>query len=544
MLRPLAGVFDIGDGSGRDRAMQALPRAVPGDDVQIADGGAVVVAARGGVSSTDGVICAIDGGVYNAGELALELGLNPSSSPETVLAAGFCRWGVELAPRLRGEFVALIWDRRRERGLLIPDPLGIGGLFVRGEGQRLWFGSEVRNVLPLLRSRPAPDPVALSHWLAQRSAPGGATLYEGIWRPPLGHLIELRPDGWAAHPYWQLKPEEPLRLPRDELVEELRTALMRAVQRRVTPGAPTGVLMSGGLDSTSVAALAHEVAEDGAVAFSATFPDYPHIDESVWVDEIESATGIPTVRHPARGPGLLASGLEYMLQWSLPLHAWSEAWIQPLLRGAPERGVSVLLDGDGGDEMFGSRYYLIADLMLRGRFLSAARFARGLPEFGGRAPRKVFANLLWHYGVQGVPPASVEALWERLMRRGGAEPWWASKRCARLLRSGGSPSWRDGGSPRWWAFCSYTLTEGPHAFGLLDHVRRRAGQAGLEARHPLYDLDLLDLMLKIPPELCSEGNLTQAPFPGGDEGSQSRRGATAPRQERLRSGHDGGSDRP
>jgi asparagine synthase (glutamine-hydrolysing) len=508
MLRPFAGVLDLGDGGGRDRAMQALPRAGLGDDVQITDAGTLVVAAPDSPGGQGDVICIIDGGVYNSEELAAELGLERSEQPETVLAAGYRRWGGALASRLRGEFAALIWDRRHARGLLLPDQLGVRSIFLRSEGRRLWFGTEVRNVLACLPSRPAPDPVAISHWLARTSSPDGATVYEGISGLPWGHLVELNSDGWAVQRYWQPEFQEPLQMSRGELVEEIQESLCQAVDRRLDPVGPTGVLMSGGLDSTSVAALAHYLAPDGAVAFASTFPNYPHINEVAWLDAVESHVDLPTVRYAAQGPGIIASGLEHLLHWDLPPHAWGDPWFQPLLRGARERGLTTILGGEGGDELFGSRFYLGADLMHRGRLVSAARFLRGLPEFGSRASKRSFAELFWRFGVGGLPSATITAAWQRTPW-GDSAPWWASKRCANMLRAGAPPSWQDAVGPRWWAFCTHSLTDAPHASGLLDQVRRRAEQVGLEARQPLYDVDLIDLMLRVPPEACSVGDLSR-----------------------------------
>ena len=205
----------------------------------------------------------------------------------------------------------------------------------------------------MLPTRPAPDPVAVSRWLTARPAPGGATLYAGVACLGPGRLLELGPRGAAERHYWQPTYREPAALDGDQLDRRVRATLELAVARRTTPGAPTGVLMSGGLDSTSIAVLAHEAA-DGAISFSALFPDHPAIDESLWIDALTAATGLPNVGLAAGRGGILAGGLEYLDRWQLPLHAWSEAWVQPLLREAAALGVEAMLSGEGGDELFGS----------------------------------------------------------------------------------------------------------------------------------------------------------------------------------------------
>jgi asparagine synthase (glutamine-hydrolysing) len=414
-----------------------------------------------------------------------------------------------MAPRLRGEFTLLAWDRGGRRGLLVPDQIGVRRIVFRRDGRRLWFGSEIRELLAILPSRPGPDPAAVANWLTARPAPEGATLYQGISCLGPGQMLELGLDGCRVVRYWRPRYEGETELRGEELVAEIRRRLEVAVERRMTPGAPVGVMMSGGLDSTSVAALALRAGGGGARAYSATFPDYPAVDESPWVDAFQAATDIPSVRLAARGEGIIAGGVEYLDRWELPLHAWSEAWAQPLLRRAAGDGVEAILSGEGGDELFGSRFALTADLLRGGRPLAAARFARGLPEAGGRAPRRVLAYVLWEYGLKGLPPARLEAGWRRLGLGRGGVPDWAGEAMVRQLRRNREPSWRALEGPRWWALLTDALTAGVHGYGLLDHVRRRAEQSGLEARHPLLDLDLFELMLRVPPAACSEGTLTR-----------------------------------
>jgi asparagine synthase (glutamine-hydrolysing) len=457
----------------------------------------------------DDIAWHLDGAIYNLGALAEELELSDPTPLAAVIARGYRRWGRDLAPRLRGEFTLLVWDRRAGRGLLIPDQIGVRRPVFRREGSRLWFASEIAPLLELLPTRPAPNPAAVANWLTARPAPEGETLYRGIESMGPGQLLELGAGAAVTWRYWRPRYEEPLQLGDDALTSRIRATLEAAVSRRATPGAPLGVLMSGGLDSTSVAGLAKLAGADEVLACSVVFPAHPEIDESAWIDVMKSEAGISGPRLAAAGRGLLAGGLEYLNRWQLPSHAWNEAWTQPLLREAAARGATAMLDGEGGDELFGSRLLLIADLIRGGHPLAAARFARGLPEAGGRASRRVLAKVLWEYGLKGVPTKAMARAWQALPGVGAAAPGWASEEMARLLRSGEGPSWRSDEGPRWWALLTHALTEGVHGFGLLDHMRRRSEQAGLESRHPLFDLELLELMLRVPPARCSAGRLTR-----------------------------------
>jgi asparagine synthase (glutamine-hydrolysing) len=510
VILTIAGAFDP-----RGPSRPPLERALGPEAEPLVDGGPLIAAcapapprARWG-----GTVCAVDGALHDAGELGAELGLPPDAPQEQVLCAGWARWRSGLLARVRGEFALLLWDEERREGLLARDHFGVRSLALHSSGGRLLFASDVRELLALLASRPVPNRAALGHWLSRTRPPHGSTLYEGITYLEPGHAIHLGPAGTRVERYWAPRYEGVTVMPREELLDAVREGLRRSVARRSTPDRPTGVLMSGGLDSTSVAALAHDVSEQGAYACQASFPDYPLIDESAWMDDLTRHVGLPGVRLTARPRGMVASGLEYLREWSLPLSSWNEAWTQPLLRHARDAGVTAMLSGEGGDELFGSRLLLTADRLRSGRLVGAVRHAHGLPEAGGRAPRPVLRDVMWRFGLQGAAPWWMHAAWQRATRSRQSLPWWLDRGCAELVHA--SPQerpWQRTRAPRWWAFLSWALSDGVHGFGLLDHVRRRSHQAGLEAHHPLFDLDLFELLMRTEPEIHSEGNLTRPVF--------------------------------
>ena len=105
-----------------------------------------------------------------------------AGADEELLGAGYRRWGRGLLERLRGDFALILWDPARGEGLIARDQLGVRPLFLHEFAGGLHFASEIRDLLALLPSRPAPDPAGVSHWIALSTRPGNETLYAGISR--------------------------------------------------------------------------------------------------------------------------------------------------------------------------------------------------------------------------------------------------------------------------------------------------------------------------------------------------------------------------
>src|SRR5436305_621888 len=140
-------------------------------------------------------------------------------------------------------------DRRR--------PAGGGSAYGHDGGAAVRLAGEVSHLLALLPRRPAPDPAGVAHWILARRRGGAGTLYEGVRRLRAGSLLTLSArDGARSRRYWAPSYREPRELGEPERSGALGGAIERAVERRLAKAAPTAVLLSGGLDSATVAAAA------------------------------------------------------------------------------------------------------------------------------------------------------------------------------------------------------------------------------------------------------------------------------------------------
>jgi asparagine synthase (glutamine-hydrolysing) len=494
MTRWLAGVFDPSARTDSSRMTRALePHAAT-----LAELGPLQVAYSGEPNHERAPLCLLDGFLDNAAELAAELDRH-GATDEQLLAAGWRRWGRELPTRMRGDFALLVWDEEHGEGLLARDQIGVRSLFLHDASGALYFASEIRHLLALLPRRPAPDPVSVAHWITMSNRPGSATLYQGVRRLDPGTALALDRDGTRELRYWAPRFSEPLSESEPQLSEHVRASLQHAVARKLSRDGLTGVLMSGGLDSSSVAALAVAEAPGRVRAQAAVFPEHPAVDESDLIALLRDRLHLPGITAEVRAGGLLASALESLEEWQLPLRSWGDFWALPLLRAATASGVQVTLGGDGGDELFGARAHLLADRLRAGHPLQSVALARELPGAGDRPARRDVARMVAEVAVKGALPYRLHRALSRPFARREVPSWLRPEIAHELLCSADPLAWKRFAGPRWWAEVAHGLTRGVEEIGVFEHQRRRAASAGLEARHPLFDLDLVELSLRLPP---------------------------------------------
>jgi asparagine synthase (glutamine-hydrolysing) len=453
--------------------------------------------------------CLLDGEIYNLEQIARLAGVPPHPAPEATLAAAYEQLGEKLVAALRGEFALLLWDARARTGLLARDQLGAGNVFVHSGTGRLLFASEVRALLGALPRTPAPDRQAVVHWLADGTVPADKTMYESVVTLPPASVLRLRDGRWAATRYWTPRYFEPRRLDAEAAAADLRRAIAAAVGRRLHGRRTAGVLVSGGLDSGSVFAVASGLAAAGEAslrAYSAVFPGYKSLDEGRLARLQVDHHGLPSLELPVDHGSALRAGLRYLDRWGVPLPVPGHFVWEPLLERAARDGAECMLDGEGGDELFGAAVFLLADRLRGGRVGEAFRLARDVPGAGPSPSRRFLLSLLYHHGIAAF---LAPALTRRTVGR-AAVPRWLRRADARLFARSWDPQpWRGLEGPRWWAQLAHAVTRGPDLIGFWDYYQRRGRAAGIPAHHPFLDLDLIELVLRLPPQHGFDPNLSR-----------------------------------
>jgi asparagine synthase (glutamine-hydrolysing) len=400
-----------------------------------------------------------------------------------------------VARRGRGEYWGLLWCRPRRAGMIVTDQLGASGPYLARDGGDTVVGTEVRDVLSVLRRRPDVDELAAAHWLSSTIPPPGTTLHAGVRRLPPGHWQPL-PAGEPSA-YWEPVHRPARRLGAAEAATEVAAALEQAVSRRLAATPRAGLLLSGGLDSGAIAA----VAGPRVRAYSVTFPGRES-DEAAAIDEVVESLGLPARRLEARGGSAIAGALPYLRAWREPPPSPNLFFWSPLLARAAGDGVSSVLDGEGGDQLFALPAFLLADRLAAGRLPALWRLVRRWPGGGERPTAGQARFRVERFAVRGALPAAAHVAHRRI--RGGPAPLPGLRPAlARAWRETEESefAWKRRGGPRWWAWVAEQVTRGAGPVLALEQCRRRAGLAGLAASHPLADVDLVELVLGIDPEL-------------------------------------------
>ena len=473
--------------SERREAREQLRRTFPGAGVE-AHGLAAAWAADGKLDSArhGAVTCLVAG----------------ASSSASGLAHAFAEGRLDLRAQAGG-FTVLLWDDEQRRGVVATDRLGLLAPVFRRSGDTLVVALDVRDLLPILPSRPGPDGTALVRWLGSGQIDSGSTLYAGVERLPGGHLLELVGGRWVRRLDRGFEYGGTIDAPRAEVEEELRAAVEHSVAGNLDGERPTGVLLSGGLDSAVVAAEA--AAHRRLPAFSLVFPQHPDVDESALISEAAGQLGLDATLLPFAGGPLLPAASDFIAEWELPPASPTLAIQLPLLRLAAARGVTTLLDGQGGDELFGVPLYLLADRLLQARLRSAWELAHRLPGIAGGARTVVARRALREFGLKGALPHGAHALGRRLPGRDPRwAPLWLRPEAAAMFRASVDDwSWKRANGPRWWAGLLDAVTAQRERAGVHEYLRRRNALAGVEGRHPLLqDTQLIELVLRLPPELA------------------------------------------
>jgi asparagine synthase (glutamine-hydrolysing) len=331
------------------------------------------------IANEDGTVHVVQNGeLYNYRELRAELeraGHRFRSHGDTeVLVHLYEELGDRFAERLRGMFAVAIWDARRHRLVLARDRFGIKPLYYRPEGGGLVFASELR-ALP----RGEVDLDALEAFLAFNSIPAPLSIFSGTLKLPPGHLLVWEGGEPRLERFARPAPAAAGAVRTDDaafLAEELRARLRDSVRAHLVSDVPVGVLLSGGVDSSALAALAAEESSEPVRTFSIGF-------EERSFDELGDA------RLVAERYGTRHRELVLRPHAALLLPALAEAFDEPfadssalptyLVSQLAAQDVKVALSGEGGDELFGGYYTYVADRLAE-RVGWAAPLARPLVE--------------------------------------------------------------------------------------------------------------------------------------------------------------------
>lgn len=327
------------------------------------------------------VVMVYNGELYNSHVLRAELeALGHTfrgTSDSEVLLAAFIEWGTAVFRRLNGMYAAAFWDGRKLT--LVRDRYGIKPLFIAKTANGLVFGSEPKAILAAGRTERRLDYRALHEFLYYGTALGKLTLFDDIQCLLPGHAMEIDANGSRTLRYWDPAALAPQFIGVDGAIQGVRDRLDTAVRDHLMSDVPVGVFLSGGIDSSAIAVLAAKHYGGRLQTFTAGFDFAGAVDEMPQARALASELGTEHHELRVRG-GDLASVIEKLvIAHDQP---FSDAANIPLylLCEAVGSSVKVILQGDGGDEIFaGYRRYAQTSwsrslrMLARGRRLIVGR---------------------------------------------------------------------------------------------------------------------------------------------------------------------------
>src|SRR5688572_20811379 len=353
-------------------------------------------------SRDDALTMVFNGEVYNFAELRAELEslghrFRSSGDSEVILAA-LRQWGVRAAERFIGMFAIAIWDEGTRRLTLLRDRMGVKPLYYAWDGKTLWFGSELKALRAHRAWTPEIDREALAEYLQYGYVSAPRSIYQHVRKLLPGHWLELGELGEPVIQRYWAPPLEPMKgeVREEDLGHELEQLLIDAFRLRMISDVPLGVFLSGGIDSSLVAAILKVHGGGELRTFTIGFDD-PRFDESPRAREIARHLG---TRHTER---ILTGG--HMRE---VLEHWGDLFDEPfgdssgvptyLVSRLAREHVKVALSADGGDELFhGYNHYGV--VLERERALTrvppaARRLVSASLHGMGRAPFSDYAASL------------------------------------------------------------------------------------------------------------------------------------------------------
>jgi len=426
-------------------------------------------------------------------ELLARLGAARTVSDARLCLLAYARWGEAFTDHLAGDFAFALWDDQRQCLLAVRDRLGVRGLF-HTRTDDAWL---IGDSLDWLAARSATPPALDDYWIADFLVLGVSreferTVYRDIKRVAPAHLLKIGEGGLSLRRYWRLELAEPLYLRNaDAYHERFRELLSRAVADRLPPGR-VGIAMSGGLDSTTLAATAVEVTGDPSriVAECEHYERLMHIREDHYASLAARHLGIELRIRPAddtahdphwRSRGLRPAepGLGMLNAHNIQRIGREMAAIAP-----------VWLDGEGPDNALTLERNAYLGWLRRRR--SWVRLSQALLQY---ASAKGFSGwsqtLARRTGLRHVPeldPFDVLPPW---LREDFARELKLSERQEALGLGGDS-------SHPWHPVAYDSFTSPAWQSYFEDHAFEEA-LAGFEWRYPFLDLRVLQFMLSVPP---------------------------------------------
>ncbi|RWX62045.1 lasso peptide isopeptide bond-forming cyclase [Mesorhizobium sp. M4B.F.Ca.ET.089.01.1.1] len=449
----------------------------------------------------------------NRDELLARLGIRDRSVADaTLVMRAYLNWGEACPTYLQGDFALAIWDSERQALFCARDHFGVKPFYYHVSDRRFAFASEIGPLLGLDEVGTRLSEHQISGFLAGLPDDPQSTAYTDIFRLPARHSLTVTDSQVALRRYWQIEPSRrPLR---SDAAEEFRHLFSQSVRNRMRGTDAVGAMLSGGLDSSSIACVAglenRARRKPKLPTFSLIFEKGSSMDEKPFIDAV---LGKPSLDGTLIAVGNYAPFAEFeriLEEQEGTFLAPGLSLTRSIYRTAGAKGVKVLLDGHGGDEVVSQGHGHLHELADAGRWMELWRELRGASNTYGDGMLGMYFKFLTVYGpawriakLRGMAnrilgrlrrgPAPAPSGWGGLVNPELARRTELAERFHRAGYMPSSVSASEALTHRW------ILSTGlvPHAFEVLD---KAAANFGIEPRYPFWDKPLVEFCLALPGE--------------------------------------------
>lgn len=339
-------------------------------------------------SACERYLIVFNGEIYNFSEIRTQIGTEygwRSHSDTEVVLAAYIKWGVKCLDHFHGMFALAIWDKQEKRLFAARDRLGVKPFYYHADNGMFAFASRPRTLFNLIPDLPREiDRQALRYYVEAGYVPAPHSIYHSIEKLEPGQFILFDHQGLRKFRYWSLDNVQVdasfSSRSENSLLDELDELIRRSVRWRMVSDVPVGAFLSGGIDSSLVAALMVRHASGPVKTFTIGFGDR-EFDESHHAQAVADHLGSDHYVEQLAPNDLLELMPDYIEEFDEPFFDYSAFPVMAVSRMA-RRHVKVSLSGDGGDEVFGGYHYY--------RVMQGLRPAFELPV----ALRKMGASLL------------------------------------------------------------------------------------------------------------------------------------------------------
>jgi len=479
----------------------------------------VTTAARG---STEVLF---EGVIYNRADLLTLLEAPITCDDANLILRAYERFGDEMLSRVKGVFALVLWDAARRFLLAARDPLGVQPLFYAEGDGRLVFSSSPDRIVSVPGISNRLNEVVMASWLCHRWPDLEETFFRAVKRIPPGYVLSVGPAGRRLRRFWDpLPPGAPVDWLTEGDLDRFDPMFSEAIGRALQLG-PCGIFLSGGLDSVSVAAVATDLAsrlhQPAPLALSLGFPGDECNEQSVQ-ESVAGGLGLDQILVPfgeAAGPqGLLWAALEMGRGWPQPMmNTWNPVYMH-LASLSASRGRNVILTGSGGDEWLTVSSLHAADLIGAFDVPGLMQMLLSIRRSYNFSWKNILRATLWKFGVRpwlavganGVLPGVMHR--SRVRRVIERTPAWVAPD-RELRRELDARAERDRYPPRsqggfYVREMQQSLEDPLHTIE-MENAYEKGRRTGAVLRHPFWDPDLIEFLLRMPPRLLNHGGRTK-----------------------------------